>query len=446
MLFAHQARTSLAIGAASATVIAALLLTPSASEPECLQARSSGILSAHLASAQVLPGEQNIAVTIQMPGATTSVRPPLSLAVVIDRSGSMEGEPLRNAKAAAARLVEQLGDDDAFTVVTYSSGDETVMPMSRATANNKAAAREAIMRIWDDGNTCISCGIERGASELATTPIARGVRRMVLISDGQANTGLYDRNELAQLAVDTAARGISISAVGVGLDFDEVTMMRLADVGHGNYYFVEDTAQLAEMFARELGGLSTTIAADARLVIDPMPGVSIEEAYGYQMMNQGGQLVISLADLRAGETRKVVLRATVPGATGRLDVANFKLNWRRVSDGMQDSARTQLATIVTTDSAAVARTIDRNASNAIEQARTARVLEEATTIYERDGYEAAQRVLNRHINDTRNNKNIDAPAAQAIEAASNDAIVNFSKAPPAKAKKAARASAYELAR
>jgi Ca-activated chloride channel family protein len=446
MLFAHQARTSLAIGAASATVIAALLLTPGAQTvTECVQAQS-GILTARLASAQVLPGEQNIAVTIQMPGATTSARPPLSLAVVIDRSGSMEGEPLSNAKAAAARLVEQLGDDDAFTIVTYSSSDETVMPMSRATASNKAAAREAIMRIWDDGNTCISCGIERGATELAATPVTRGVRRMVLISDGQANTGLYDRNELAQLAVDTAARGISISTVGVGLDFDEVTMMRLADVGHGNYYFVEDTARLADMFGRELTGLATTVAADARLVIDPLPGVSIEQAYGYQMMNQAGQIVIPLADLRAGETRKVVLRATLSPATGRLDVAHFKLNWRRVSDGMQDSAQTQLATIVTTDASAVARTIDRTASNAIEQARTARVLEEATTIYERDGYEAAQRVLNRHINDVKNNKNVDAPAAQAIEAASNDAIVNFSKAPPSKAKKATRASAYELAR
>jgi len=447
MPIAHRARTSLAIGAASATVIAALLLTPGASQEatECVQAEG-GIITARLASGQVLAGEQNIAVTIQMPGATASVRPPLSLAVVIDRSGSMEGEPLGNAKAAAARLVDQLGDDDAFTIVTYSSSDETVMPMSRATASNKAAAREAIMRIWDDGNTCISCGMQRGASELAMTPVKSGVRRMVLISDGQANTGLYDRNELAQLAVETSARGISISTVGVGLDFDEVTMMRLADVGHGNYYFVEDTNKLADMFARELSGLATTVAADARLVIEPMPGVSIEEAYGYQALQQGGQTVIPLADLRAGETRKVVLHATLAGSPGRFDVAHFRLNWRRVSDGMQDSAQTQLATLVTTDASAVARTIDRTASNAIEQARTARVLEEATTIYERDGYEAAQRVLSRHITETRSNKNIDAPAAQAIEQASSDAIVNFSKAPPAKATKAARASAYEMAR
>jgi hypothetical protein len=156
--------------------------------------------------------------------------------------------------------------------------------------------------------------------------------------------------------------------------------------------------------------------------------------------------VIPLADLRAGETRKVVLRATVNASAGRLDVAKLALHWRNVTDGMQNSARTDVATIVTTDPAAVASTIDHLATTMIEQARTARVLEEATTIYERDGYEAAQRVLNRHINDVKNNKNVDAPAAQAIEAASNDAIVNFSKAPPSKAKKATRASAYELAR
>jgi hypothetical protein len=200
------------------------------------------------------------------------------------------------------------------------------------------------------------------------------------------------------------------------------------------------------MFTRELSGLGSTVAADARLVVDPQPGVTIEEAYGYAFTQVAGQVVIPLADLRAGETRKVVLRATVSGAPGRLDVAKLALHWRNVTDGMQDTAVTDLATIVTTDPAAVTASIDHVATTMIEQARTARVLEEATTIYERDGYEAAQRVLNRHINDVKNNKNVDAPAAQAIEAASNDAIVNFSKAPPSKAKKATRNAAYELAR
>ena len=103
-----------------------------------------------------------------------------------------------------------------------------------------------------------------------------GIRRIVLISDGQANHGLYDRDELAQLAGETAARGVSISTVGVGLDFDEQTMLRLAEVGRGNYYFVEDTGALAAMFDRELSGLAETVAPTCGSRWRPGPGWSIE--------------------------------------------------------------------------------------------------------------------------------------------------------------------------
>jgi Ca-activated chloride channel family protein len=398
-------------------------------------------------SSKILAGdrEQDIAVTITMPRGRAEVRPPLSLAIVIDRSGSMEGEPLANAKAAAAQLVGQLSSRDAFSIITYSSSVETVVPLTRATGSAKDRAQAEIAKIWDDGNTCISCGIERATEELAGTTLDGGVRRMVLISDGQANTGKYDRNELAQLAIETAARGVSISTVGVGLDFDEVTMTRLADVGHGHYYFVEDTARLGAMFAEELGGLTETVAADARLVITQQ-GAYIEEAYGYPIMRQGDQVVVPIADLRAGETRKVVLRSTIrSSAPGALPVAAFELHWRRTNDGRQDTARATLATTIVTDQAAVAASIDRGAVNAVEQARTARVLEEATRTYETQGAEAAQRVIERNVARVRANKNMDAPAMQAIEAASSGASQNFATAPATKAKKATRADAYKLA-
>jgi len=448
MLFAQQGRTSLALGAASATLIAALLLAPAGSpSTQCALPSAGGILTARMGSTQVLPGESHIAVSIQMPQLhATQTRPPLSLAIVIDRSGSMEGEPLMNAKLAAAQLIDQLSDRDAFTVITYSSSDEIVMPMVRASAENKATARGKIQMIWDDGNTCISCGLERGASQLVETPISGGVRRMVLISDAQANTGLYERGELADLATQTAARGISISTVGVGLDFDEVTMMNLADVGHGNYYFVENTANLGSMFSRELDGLGMTVAADARLIIDPAPGVYVEEAYGYQLIRQGSRVVVSLPDMRTDKALKVVFRTTLSGDQGARAVGNLELHWRDVQTGQAQLATTSVSTVVTGDPDAVARTIDVQATTAIEQARTARVLEDATKVYERDGYEAAQRVLDRHRNAIRANKNIAAPAATAIETKTEEAIVNFGKAPPAKAKKAARADAFELAR
>jgi Ca-activated chloride channel family protein len=453
MLSAHRTRTSLVLGAAGTSLIAAWLLTPSNSAPREVASVSSNVITAKLASTKLLATtqEQDIAVTITMPKGRMQARPPLSLAIVIDRSGSMEGEPLVNAKAAAAKLVDGLAAGDAFTVITYSTSVETVFQMSRASDRNKLAAEQAIDTISSDGNTCISCGIERAASELARSPIAgAGLARMVLISDGQANSGVYDRDELAQLATDTAAKGVSISTVGVGLDFDEVTMTRLADVGHGHYYFVEDTAKLADMFRTELAGMTETVAADVRLVVRGI-NADILEAYGYPISGRGREdVIIPIADLRAGETRKVVLRTQVATNDIRLgapyELAQFTLEWRSVADGRTHDARTNVVASFTTDANEVAATIDRAAVSAIESARTARVLERAATVYETQGAAAAQQVLEQHAREEADNKYLDDGARQAIDRATTTATGNFAKAPATKAMKATRMDAYDLAR
>ena len=200
------------------------------------------------------------------------------------------------------------------------------------------------------------------------------------------------------------------------------------------------------MFERELGGLAETVASDVRLVVEDAAGV-IEDAYGYPMIRQGSQVVVPIADLRAGETRKVVLRATVDASrTGPLTVARFALHWRRTSDGAFDQARTQLDTRIVRDAERVRATLDRVALNIVQQARTARVLEQATTVYETQGAAAAQKLVERNLRDVKANADLDARSVQAIEAASTGAIDNFAKAPPEKAKKAARADAYQLAR
>lgn len=448
-------RTSLAVGAALGTVFAALLMSPrnASLAPSIAPAADDGMaISARLVTSRILAGaqEQNLAVTITAPSPPrdlTIARPPLSLAIVIDRSGSMHGPAIENAKAAALSVLRQLDSRDAFAVVTYSSSSETVLPMQRATDTNKAAARAAIETIEDDGGTCISCGLETGATEVARSPVDGGLRRILLISDGQANEGLYDRDELAQLAANKAARGVSITAVGVGLDFDEHTMRRLAEVGRGNYYFVEDTVALSAMFSRELGNLSQTVASDVRLVAIAGPGVRIEEAYGYPMSRAGGSVVVPVADLRAGETRKVVLRVTVAAAhEGPLVISQIDVGWHRVSDGAQRAAHAIAEVDVVDDPSAVAASVDPATMPIVEQALSARALEQAAAAYERGGMEEAKQVLDRRSEAVRANARYLAPAAvESLEAVSRDAIDGFAKA-PAQAKKATSAKAYELAR
>ena len=447
-------RTFVVLGSAAATVITALLLHPftAANAPIASAGDDGMVVTARLTSSQILRGvaDQNLAVTITAPAARVQARPALSLAVVIDRSGSMNGNAMENAKAAAARLVSKLDAGDAFSIVTYSSGDETVTPMVRATDANKSQAMAAIAMIDDDGGTCISCGLVRGANELARSPVVGGVQRIVLISDGQANEGIYDRDELAKLAADTAAKGTSISTVGVGLDFDEVTMTRLADVGRGNYYFVEDTRHLDAMFAKELGGLAETVAADVRLVLTENPGVHIEEAYGYPMTRAGDHVFVPVADLRAGESRKVVFRVrieNVPAST--LDVTTVQLGWRRVSDGLARKAQTSVQVQVTDDARAVAESVDVRTVEAVEQVNTARAFEEASAVYDTQGAEAAQQIIDRRVQQIRENKALPQASMQDLEEQSFGVKRDFAQAPSggaagSKAKKASRAKAYDL--
>jgi Ca-activated chloride channel family protein len=442
-------RTSLVIGAAAGAVIAASMMSPRAALPHTELIADDGMaLSARLVNQRILPGpqEHSLAVTLTAPTATDIAmgRPSLSLAIVIDRSGSMHGAPIQNAKDAALSVLRQLDERDAFSIVTYSSSSETVIPMERATDANKLAARAAIETIDDDGGTCISCGLESGAQEVARS---RGLQRILLISDGQANEGLYDRDELAQLAANKAARGVSISTVGVGLDFDEVTMRRLAEVGRGSYYFVEDTVALSAMFSRELSSLAKTVASEVRLVATAAPGVRIEEAYGYPMTRSGDSVVVPIADMRAGETRKVVFRVTIAaGHEGLLTVSQIDVGWHRVSDGAQRAAHTTAEVDVVDDPRAVAASVDVATMAEVEKALSARALEEAASEYERSGMAGAKQILDRRVEAVRANRALlGADTVDALESVSTEALDGFAKA-PAQAKKAASVRAHELAR
>lgn len=455
---ATRIRTSLVFGAAAGTVIAALVMSPggAAFRPSPAESADGMTVSARFPTRRILPGaqDQNLAVTITAPPAAdlSSGRPPISLAIVVDRSGSMHGPPIEHAKAAALSMLRQLDGRDAFSVVTYSSGAHTVVAMQRASEASKAAARAAIETIDDDGGTCISCGLETAAAEVARSPVAAGLRRILLISDGQANEGVYDRDELADLASATADRGTSISTVGVGLDFDETTMRRLAEVGRGNYYFVEDTVALTTMFGSELATLGQTVAQDVRLFVHPQSSdgrsVRIEEAYGYPMARSADGVIVPVADLRAGETRKVVLRVHLdarPGELGELVVARAEVAWRSVPDGAPHRASALATVDVVDDPAAVAASVDAVAMQAVEQALSARALEEFAATYEREGLPAARQILERRAQALRSNAQLGSETARALDEASARALDGFSKA-PAQARKATSVMAHELAR
>jgi len=384
---ASRARALSSVAAAGAvTLIAAVALAPSHRAPAAScplggpERADDGMQLA--ARWQAHATGEHVVVEIAAPAATAQPRPPLSVAIVIDRSKSMSGEPLERAKAAAARLVQRLDAGDAFAVIAYSDNDATIAPMQRAAPAHKLAALRAIAELAVDNGTCISCGLAAGGEWLGRTPLPGGVRRMVLLSDGYANLGLRDRDDLVQLAAETAARGASITAVGVGLDFDEQTMMRIAEVGRGNYYYVADAGRLDAAFDREVAGLADTVATDVRLTVQAAPGVQIEAALGHAMVAAGGEVQIPIADLAAGERRKIVLRVSGAPAADACGVA-ARLGWRRPQNG---AARGALAI-------AWPGGAGGESGAALEQALAGAALQRAAADHERRGPAAARQAL-----------------------------------------------------
>jgi Ca-activated chloride channel family protein len=390
-------RTSAILLLAAGVAAGAALLTPRGGGPVADPPPTSSVLTARATSSHVLRGtsDTHIAVTVRAPElAEARERPPVNMSIVIDRSGSMEGKPLADAKAAARHLVELLGPRDRIAIVTYSTGAELIVPMQMASASSRAHALQMIDAIDSSGGTNISQGLMVGSEALAAS--GDGLRRLVLISDGQANEGLVDAHRLAELAATSAAGGTAITSVGVGLDFDERTMSAIAIAGRGRYYFVEDTARIASLFERELAELGLIVASDAELLITPAPGVEVLDAVGYHPRRERTSVIVPIADLRSGEVRKIVLRVRVTTAgAGRMDLASLQLSWRPRDQGRVVAGSADVAVAITDDASAVLAHRDREIVRQVEEIETAQAVDEAADAYERGDHGAAGVILDR---------------------------------------------------
>jgi Ca-activated chloride channel family protein len=198
-------------------------------------------------------------------------RPPLNVALVLDRSGSMEGEKLERAKDAAKMAVEFLSPRDILSIVTYESEVDVLLPATRV--SDKRRIMRAIDGIYSAGNTALFAGVSKGAHELKKF-IDRGrVNRVILLSDGLANVGPDSTDDLVDLGSGLRREGISVSTIGLGLDYNEDLMSSLAQASDGNHAFVREPADLTRIFDLEFKDAFEVVAKDVELVITCSRGI-----------------------------------------------------------------------------------------------------------------------------------------------------------------------------
>lgn len=299
-------------------------------------------------------------------GSGSEMRAPVSLAIVLDTSGSMTGEKIEEAKRSATRLIRDMRGEDEVAFVRYSDGSELLQPLARVSDVREGLIRR-IEGISASGGTNIPSGLRLGKDALRNAA-GDHVHRIVLMSDGLDSS----RSESDRLAAAAAAEGTVTSSLGIGLDFDESYMSSVASAGHGNFAFVKDGASLSAFLEKELTETSHTVVQNANVRLRIPAGLSFVRASGADARMEGGELVIRAGSLFGGDERRVLLEFRSGGgepceecdgredgtrASGALRMP-MTVDWNVVSGGVGHVAPPAVVVTATRDADAVRRSMD----------------------------------------------------------------------------------------
>ena len=220
-------------------------------------------------------------------------RLPLNLSLVIDRSGSMNGEPLDEAKRCASMLVDRMNENDRLSVVTYESDAEVLV--ASQPVSHKEHFKSQINSIRPGGMTALYDGWSLGAEEVAKNSNGNFISRVLLLSDGQANQGLTDDVVIAAHCQKMAEAGVTTSTYGLSEHFNENLMAGMASAGQGQAHYGQTAEDLIDPFKEEFDLLEAVLLRRIRLRLMPEKGVSFEVLNGYSQDNEGRFIMPDLA-------------------------------------------------------------------------------------------------------------------------------------------------------
>ncbi len=264
-------------------------------------------------------GDGFIGVWVDVPEwARARVRAPVDLALVIDVSGSMEGAKIQAARASAATIVNRLADGDILSVDVFSDTARPLVAPVRLTPETRASVLSRIAELGTGGSTNMFDGLSLAERHVAQAPADHPVRRIVMISDGQANVGPSSPDALGELAERSLAMGAQVTSLGVGLDYDERTLDAIAMRTSGRLFHIGDPREMQATLEREVGLLSQTVADQAFIEVVPAPGVTLSGVDGAHFSWTESHVArIPLGTLFAGQHREALVRVRLsPSAVG----------------------------------------------------------------------------------------------------------------------------------
>jgi Ca-activated chloride channel family protein len=279
--------------------------------------------------------------TVVMVGMNTPIdpeqieRPPLNLSIVVDLSGSMQGEPLERVREGLLRMQDELQPEDRVTLIGF--GDDAEVIADYVTADSVELSI-GISSLAAAGSTNLYAGLRSGFESVEAHALEGWQNRVLLVSDGLATVGITSDDKIEGLASAWAELGYGLTTIGLGNEFDVELMRTLAEVGSGSFYYVEDYAAVEEVFAEEVQAFVIPLAQDVTIDAAVFEGYDLRRIYGTEqaeVWGNHGHIEIPILQIahrvsdddndngRRGGGGAMILELTPtgesPGEVGRID-------------------------------------------------------------------------------------------------------------------------------
>ncbi len=248
------------------------------------------------------------------PVSDSPSRRPLVVGLALDKSKSMYGEKLASTIEAASALVNWLTRHDHLAIVAYDSNVEVIQPLTPLSDKFSVVKKLETIRVGSSTN--LSGGWLQALRSVEGAEVEGAFRRVILLTDGMANTGVVSTPELVKIAADHYQRGISTTTIGFGRDFSETLLREVARAGGGNFYFIEGPEQAHQVFFKEFGDIAALFGQGLEIRLRTSPGVRIAEVLNDVpgTNDDGDTLVLRPGDLRSDDVRNIILVLEIDGA------------------------------------------------------------------------------------------------------------------------------------
>lgn len=240
-------------------------------------------------------------------------RPPMNFCAVLDISGSMQGGKLAQAKQAVRQAAHTLRKGDAFALVTFNHEIKCPFKSAPVDDNTERAVVDCLENLHAGGTTALDGGLEAGIAQALSN--VRDTNLVLLLSDGQTNVGEMDLEVIGMRALQARQKGLLVSALGVGMDYNEALLVEIATQGGGRFYHVQDPAQIPAYLAGELGEVAMLAARDVKIRLLIPPGATLVPlSAAYPVSQNGEEAVVTVGDIPLETELEIPLRLALVGA------------------------------------------------------------------------------------------------------------------------------------